>query len=454
MAENNDYIPKLSHALRARAEWLEKTEIPKLKTGFQAYRTGFAFLYNLYLKNGLIKEDPYKNETKVEEVEAPNAAEFKDEEKLDQMTQRLANYDNQLEYIANAMQVTPDYLTLDRIRRITGLIKYIDWSHLVVDSASPVTRAVAKMTNDIMTGNDTMTLKIATESIAHLNKGFIPIMGNLKLLADYQKEAYKLDLRDVMEGMPANEAADIAQIKKKFIQMKPDGHFYPELAEEVIHEDHTDAGPELRNKVLKKLEVAEPKPAAPKATSKTSLMEGLQILGNMTRTFTHISEVMDGNQIILDNRKKSFLQKLKEIFGKGKDSVIYEVKYVDPVRKAPVFERVNFTAFRDDLDKLIHRLTPLQPHSTGLAKLEAMQDEQLIALLERDMREIQSLHKILAALDEYFKTNVDPKDRDKIRGIRPDLETIKVSIQRANAKRHDYSDKKDEEQKHPEAPAH
>jgi hypothetical protein len=301
-----------------------------------------------------------------------------------------------------------------------------------------------------MTGNDAMTLKIATESQQHLNKYYTTIMSSLKDLSDYQRESYKLDLRDITDKMTANEVANAAEIKKRFVQAKPDVPFYPELAEEVVHEDHSKEGPALREKVLKKLQVPEVKPKTAEVSPKTSLIEGLQILGNMTRTFTHIGNVMDGNRLVLDNRKKTFIQKLKEIFGKGSDTVIYEVKYIDPVRGVPVYEKVNFTSFRDDLDKMIHRLTPLQPHGSGIAKLEAMQDEQLFALLERDMREIQSLHKIFAALDEYFKTNVDPKDRDKIRGIRPDLETIKASIQRANAKRHEFEDKKGgDHDKHP-----
>jgi hypothetical protein len=447
MADNNEYFQKLSHALRAKADWLEKTEIPKLKDGFKTYRTSFAFLYNLYIKNGLIKEDPYKNDTPVQEIEVPNTAEFKDEEKLDELTKRLSAYDNQLDFLMNTFQVTPDNLTLDRIRKISGLLKFIDWTHLSTDAGDLITLSVAKMTGTIMSGNDPMTLKITTESTTNLNKFHNTIMAALKHVTDYQREAYKLDLRDVTDQMAANEASDVNLIKKKFLQAKPGAHFYPDLAEEAIREDHAKEGPDLRNKVLKKLEVAEAKPQeAPKASAKTTLIEGLNICGNMAKTFSHIAGVMDGNRTILDNRKKSFIETLKELFSKGGDNVIYEVKYTDPVRKVPVFERVNFSSFRADLDKLIHRLTPLVAHGSAASKLEAMTDEQLLGVLERDMREIQALHKILTALDEFFKTEVPAEDREKIRGIKPELATIKDSIVKANSKRHDYSAQKEEEE--------
>jgi hypothetical protein len=455
MADTTEYLPNLSHALRVKAEWLDKNEIPKLKDEFNAYRTSFAFLYNLYLKNGLIKEDPYKNDTQVTEVDIPDASPYKDENKLEELTKRLAAYDNQLNFIANGLQPTADTLTLDRIRRITGLLKYIDWVHLAGEDQGPVTKAVSKMCGDMIGGNDPMTVKIATESMANLNKTFHPLMVSLKTFTDYQREAYKLDLRDVTDQMAPGEASNIELIKKKFVQLKPDGHFYQELAEEVIHEDFGKDGADLKAKVLKKLQIPEAKVQAPKATVKGSLIEGAQILGNMSRTFSHIADIMDGNQVILDNRKKSFIQKLKEIFGKSQEAVIYEVKYIDPVRGAPVYEKVNFYAFRADLDKMIHKLAPLMPHGSALGKLEAAQEEQIVGLLEKDMREIQAMHKILSGLDEYFKTHVDPKDRDKIRGIRPDLETIRLSIQRANNKRHEFDGAGDgahkDEHAHPDA---
>jgi hypothetical protein len=41
---------------------------------------------------------------------------------------------------------------------------------------------------------------------------------------------------------------------------------------------------------------------------------------------------------------------------------------------------------------------------------------------------------------------VDKEDRDKIRGIKPELGTIKNAILRANSKRHEYSAQKEEEE--------
>jgi hypothetical protein len=75
-----------------------------------------------------------------------------------------------------------------------------------------------------------------------------------------------------------------------------------------------------------------------------------------------------------------------------------------------------------------------------------MGEDQIIAWLEKNIREVQSVHKTLTALDEYFKTEASRDERDRIKGIKPELSTIKNSILRANQMRHEYSAQKEEEE--------
>jgi hypothetical protein len=452
MAEEGDYLKILDEALKTRAEWLEKSELPKLKDELRMYHTGFASLYNLYLKKGLIHEDPYKQEAKIAEIEVPSATGFSDAERMEQLTQRLANYDNQLDFLVNFYPFNPDYLNLDRIKRILGLVRYIDWVNLSPDSQNPMTKAVAEMTNQIKLGTEPLTMSVISESLVHLSKSFAPIMGYLKTLTDYRRELYKLELRDVTGGMSKSDAANPNQIKKAFLQAKSGTPFYPDLADEVIKEDTSPEGPTLREDVLKKLKVADNKPKAAKVeiSFKGILIEGIQTLGGTAQTFTDIAAKLDENETILENKKKGFLQKLKKLLqqmlNKEPDPVIFNVEYMDPVKAVNVRERINFSTFRGDLDRKIRTLAPMASRGSAASKLEAMQEEQLIGFLERNVREVQSMHKTLTALDEFFKAEVDKEDRDKIKGIKPELGTIKNAILRANSKRHEYSAQKEEEE--------
>jgi len=450
MAENNDYIKTLGEALGARAEWLEKQELPKLKDELRAYHTGFASLYNLYLKKGLIHEDPYKQEAKIGELEIPSSAPFSDAEKLDQLTRRLANYDNQLDFLVNFYQYSTEFLTIDRIKRILGLVKYIDFVNLSADSQSPGNKAVAEMTNQIKTGAESLTMSVITEALSHLNKSYNPIMVHLKYLADYQKEAYKLDLRDVTSELPKTEAASIPQIKKKFAQSKPGNPFYPDLAEELIREDYTKEGPALREAVLAKLQIAENKPKSEKkeVPYKNTLIEGIQSLGGTSGTLADIAAKLDENQIILNNKRKGIMEKLKKLFqqmlNKEPEAVIYDVEYMDPVKAVSVREKVNIVSFRSDLEKKIRTHAQMASRGAATSKLESMPEEQLTSFLERSIRDMQSMHKTLTALDEFFKSEVDKEDRIKIKGIKPELASLKNAILRANSKRHEYNAQKEE----------
>jgi hypothetical protein len=452
MAETADYVKSLTEALNARADWLEKTELPKLKEEFRLYHTGFASLYNLYLRKGLIHEDPYKQEAKIGELEVPNSAPFSEAEKLDQMTRRLANYDNQLDFLVNFYQFSPEFLTLDRIKRIVGLVKYIDWQHLTPDSQSPVTRAVSEMTNQIKLGTEPLTMSVISESLLHLNKSFNPIMGYLKNLTDYQRESYKLELRDVLAVMPQSDAANIGAVKKKFQQTKPGRPFYPDLVDEVIKEDYSKDGPALREDVLKKLAFVENKPKKEKApiSFKSILIDGIYGLGGTANTLTEIAGKLDENQVLLEHKKKTFGEMVKkliqQLFNREPDPIIYNVEYMDPVKAVRVTERVHYQNFREDIDRKIKTLAPMSARANVAGRLEAIEEEQLVSFLERNVRDLQSMHKTLTALDEFFKSEVDKEDREKVRGIKPELATIKNAIVRANSKRHEYSAQKEEEE--------
>jgi hypothetical protein len=453
MADTNDYIKTLSDALNARADWLEKSELPKLKDALRNFQMGFASLYNLYLKKGLVVEDPYKQEVKIGELEVPESGAFTEAKKLDQLSLRLSNYDTQMDFLVNFYQFSADFLTLDRLKRIANLIKYIDWVNLTPDSQSPNTKAVAEITTQVKTGTDPMTMNVITESLSNVNRQFAPIMAQLKALVDYRRELYKLELREsVTSQMPTGEATQLPAIRKKFSQINPGKSFYPDLVEEVIKEDYTNDGPALKEKILASLQVADNKPKATKqqVPFKTILLEGIQSIGSTAQTFMDVSAKLEENRTILESEKKGFWISIKKILrqmlNKEPEAVIYDLEYIDPVKAVPIREKVNITAFQSDLSHKVRMLSSMSAKGAGMAKLETRQDEQLISSLEKNIRDLQTYHKTLTALDEFFKAEVEKEDREKIKGIKPELGTIKNAILRANSRRHEYSAQKEEEE--------
>jgi len=445
-----NYIETLQQVLLGRKDWLERNELGKLKDDLRIYQSSFASLYNIYLKKKLIDEDPYKQETKISELEVPEGGTFNEAKRIEQLSIRLSNFDNQLDFLVNFYQLGLDFLNLERIKRIVGLVRYIDWTGFTPDSQSLMTKAVADMTNQSKAGVDTLTLSIIGESLSRLSKMTTSVMNTLKNLNAYYRESYKLNIRqNVTKDMSAGDAT-LENIRKKMPSALPGTPFYKELIDEIIKEDYTKSGTDLRDTILNSLRVAEEKPKAAKAAVnyKNILLDGIQVIGGASNTLNEICGKLDENQIIMESRKKGLLAAIKELIRQitnaEPEEVIYNIEYMDTTKGLPVKEKVNFHRFRDDLDKKIKILTSFM-RGPAYNKLSAMTEEQIISYLEKNIRDVQFLHKTLGALDDFFKANVAAGDREKIKGIKPELSALKNSIVKANQLRFEYSAQKEEE---------
>jgi len=448
--DNTGYINSLQEVLQARKDWMDVSELGKLKENLRTFHSSFASLYNIYLKKKLIDEDPYKHESKISELEVPDSEPFQEAKRIEQLSIRLSDYDNQLDFLVNFYQLGIDFLNIDRIKRIVGLVRYIDWVNFSPDSQSAMTKAVAELSNQSKAGVDTLTLGIIGESLSRLSKVTATIMGTLKDLNTYYRENYKLSVRQkVTQSMSANEATP-DNIKKKIASTMPGTPFYKELIEELIKEDYTPSGPDLRDTLLNSLRIKTEKPKTAKAAVnfKNILMDGIQIIGSASVPLTEIGAKLDENQAVMESHKKGFMAMIKELIRQlthaEPDEVVYVVEYMDAAKGTMVKEKINFYQFRDDVNK---RARILNSFIRGPAynKLAAMTEDQIISYLERHIKDIQNMHRSLNALDDYFKANVDAHDRDRIKGIKPELSALKNTFVKANQRRYEYSAQKEEE---------
>jgi len=332
-----------------------------------------------------------------------------------------------------------------------GLVRYIDWVNFSPDSKSPNTKVVSDLTNNAKSGGDSLTLSIIGESLTRLPKCTSTIIGILRNLSGYYKESYKLNVRGAIAGMQAGEATP-ANIKKKIGASLPGTPFYQEFVEEIIKEDFSKEGPALKEAVLNALKVTEDKPKAakPKASYKDVLLSGVQAVGAASAVVTEIAQKIDANQAILENRKKGFWEKirllLKSMTNSDPDEVIYELQFFDQAKGTETWEHLNFGQFRVDLDRKVKIYTGMSGQGPFMSKLKAMAEEQVLEYLERAIKDLQALHRTLTALDEYFKASVPREERDQIKGIKPELASVKNCFVKANQIRHEYSARKEEEE--------
>jgi hypothetical protein len=277
-------------------------------------------------------------------------------------------------------------------------------------------------------------------------------MGILKDLTAYYRETYKLNVRNAITKSMSPGEINLVSIKKKFPAALPGTPFYQEFVDELIKEDCSKDGPAMREAILKSLKVADEKPKAvkPAVNFKVTLLEGVQVIGGSANALAEVAGKIDENESILANQKKTFWEKIRlvirQMMNSEPEEVIYELQYVDPSKGTPVKEKISYHQFRTEMDKKVRVLAGLSGQGAALGKLSSMAEEQILSYLERCIRDVQSLHRILSALDEFFKASVPKEMRDQIKGIKPELATLKNSIVRANQLRHEYSAQKEEEE--------
>jgi hypothetical protein len=340
---------------------------------------------------------------------------------------------------------------MDMIKRILGLIRYIDWSHFVLDAATnSLTNGMIETINQAKAQSDQLSMTIIGDSLSLLEKTTGVILNYLKEISDYNREAFKADLREVCDGMKDIEA-NATNMKKKYAAARSGKPFYSELADEVAKEDYTKEGAARREKILKILSStpsAKSKQVKAPVSFKSLLIEGLFAIGAVSAMYTDIIPKLDDNAGILENKRQGFWEKIRKVISqmlnKEPESAVYDIEYVDAARGVTVKDKVVFNTFRANLDQRAKALFNVSTKGLAVSKLEGMDEAKLLDILERYIRDVQAQHKILTALDEYFKTVASEEDRGKIKGIKPELSTIKNAIVKANQKRYEYNAQKEE----------
>jgi hypothetical protein len=448
MAENS-WLPTLKKALDQRYAWLSGSELPKLRGSFRQFYTAYSTLYNILLTKGTIKPDPYKNESKVSDLVMPETSAFSEANKHDQFSLRLANYDNQLDYIVNFYTLSAEALTQDKIKILLAVIKFIDWVRMTPDTSSPNTQVMA----DIITAErqrptfDPLAAKNFGESLKKLEVATKEIIALLKEFSDYNREDYKAEVREQLLSNMGRAEMTIPHIKKNFHGVFKNRPFYTELIEEILKEDFSPDALSLQKKVLKSLAVegASESNEKPKRQEsfKPYLIEGLNAIGSIGMTLGDILSKIEVNHKLYQNKKKSLGEKIKELFAailnKEPESVVYSGETADPNKNGGIIkETISYNHFREELEKKSKILRALAAQGPAASKLEVMEEAQLCELLDRNIRDIHVFHRQLSFLDEFFKSGVDKEDKGKVKGIKPELSTIKNAVSKATGKKLDY----------------
>ncbi|MDP3179537.1 MAG: hypothetical protein Q8M76_16625 [Spirochaetaceae bacterium] len=458
MEDATGFAVRLGEKLQVKRNRLDKVEIERLKECTKHFQSSFQALKAILEKKGILHEDPYRYDIKISEVSTPPDGPVADSEKLDQIALRVSQYWDYLEFMNNFYQFSIEFLTMGRIKRMLALVKYFNFTQLSETSTSVSTKILAELVNAVRRGNDQLSAGLMGECLIQLDKTSREILAILKELTTFNREKYKLKLRELvipslaLDGDAAGAKRDeaIKAIKRKFGELSNDEPFYPDLAEEVLLEDFTTEGLVAREEVLRRLDVQDQRKidAGAEKSYKFLLLDCARALSAAAYSLEDSASKLRENSMIMESRDQGLWAKLKKMLKKffrpEGDPLTYEVAYVDPATNTRTRETVDFVRFIEETEKRANFFSSLaQKGSQGTERLRGLPEDQAFKVLEKNIEYLQRSLRTLTALDDFFRTNL-VEEKDRFRGLKVELGSIKSVIIKSNQKKYEYIAQRDE----------
>ncbi|MBN2441793.1 MAG: hypothetical protein JXJ04_10615 [Spirochaetales bacterium] len=459
MSDNETFFNQLEVAIIQRKELAERTTIAKLKELLSIFQTYFQNLYNILMRKALIQQDPYKDDDKITTIKIPSSDPIIESGFQEDMSHRISNFHTQIEFLNTYFQLSLDTLSIKDLKKIIGLMKYINWLNISPSSTNPPTRFIGEALQKIKLGSDKVSTQIIVDSCGQIEKNVRQIYALLEDLIIIVREIYKYEVRkfvlpniekdlEVLAGNPDGAIKAIKSIFPKFISNKS---FYPDLIKEILEEDYSDKKDALHKAILARLKVKEKKPQIEKKIKdfKPILLQGLRLVASSGFHIKDTIVKLTENHSAYESRKKNIIAKIVKWFRKlfkGKEpSLVYDIEYFDVNTSSTRTERINFTEFIDDLNKKVRFYSAIMNRaSSTYSKLESATEEKLYEYLNRNLATLHIMHRQLMGFNDFFKTEIPKERRYKVRTINLELNAIKNSTVKANKKKHEYVSAKEE----------
>jgi hypothetical protein len=240
-------------------------------------------------------------------------------------------------------------------------------------------------------------------------------------------------------------------IKRKFAEVASEMPFYPELAEDVILEDFSSDGPAMREDLLRRFAVAEEKKAddSQAKSFKGMILEGARALAAASFALEEaVSKLSDDSNLLasLDQGLGVRLRRmLRKLFSPEDKGLIYQVEFIEPVTGSRTTEDLDFNSFIAEATKKARFIGSFaQRGGPSARRLEGMDEEQAYKFLQRNIEEFQRTLRFLAALEDFFKSEIPAEAKGRIKLVRSEITTIKGAVIKANQKKHEYVAQREE----------
>ncbi len=460
MEADNNFLLELEIALDKKQAELEKKELPALKETIRLFSSAFEGIYNLFLKKGLIADDPYKYEQKISDITPPSKDIVVDSEKNNAIGQRLSNYHSQLDFLNNFYQFSVDFITMPRIKKIILLIKWIKWEKVSEASTDINTKIFAEIFGKITQGTDQMSIKLLNDSLKRMQDMSKKIVLLLKSISTYQREKYKFDIRSKIieelkissNDMLSSPENALLKIKSNFKKiMGNDTPFYSELIKEIFNEEAAE-NDSVKSEVLKKLKIKEVKNEKKKEINyRQILTDTLKILSTASIPLEQALNNLAFNNSLIKEKTLSFGDKFRlwimNLSGTKNVNEIIEIDVFDERLASTKTIQMDFTEYLDSARKKMRLLAVAgNKLSSTYRKFESASEETVLNFINKTLVDITVIANKLDPINVYLKSEAGREQRKNIKGVKIEVTSIKNIVVKANQKKHEYISRIEEQE--------
>jgi hypothetical protein len=287
------------------------------------------------------------------------------------------------------------------------------------------------------------------------------ILVQLKEVLSYQRQSYKLGLRlrlfpDARQTLGTLYAVDPEKAYQKtkalFAATMKGQPFYRDLIKELLQEEFSQDAQKLRHQALSSLKITEEKSGETRKSPdyRAILLEAVRLILPAGGHLRDALRKVVANQEMLEKSRRGFAGKLRNWLQRklqNRDrSWMAEIRFFDAGTSATQTETIDFRRFVESTRRKISLLDGLyQPDSSSFARLSAASEQQIDVFLNKNIGELQLLHRRLQGLNEILRRDAPAEQREQLKGIKIELSGLKNCIVRANRRRYEYVSLKEEQ---------
>jgi len=452
MSDNQTFFGALETAIAEKTENLNAKVLPGVLSNFQLLHTCVKNMYTMLVQRALIKPDPYKLEKKITEITLPDESAYMENERSIVMGTRFSDYESMLEFVCTYYKFSTDRLDLAQTKRLLDLATCIDWRAFSVNSSKVNTRGLATLVNEAHVHAPQMVLSLISDSLNKSSTAVSAIYSGLTDLVNFKRESYKFEVRKKVLENPAFDkttlssfSAELAEIKRLFPKLLGKKQYYNELIQEIVKEDCAPEKEQFRQQALARLRVAENtvREVKQKVNTRAILLDTVLSLSALAPQYEQIIAKIDSNHAVLSSEHNGFFDKLKralrQAFNLKAAQEEYELVIVNQKNEARTTKKIEYNTF---FALLVRKQQFLQSFSDTqgdeFRKIAAAAEETVLGFVNRQLADNWEILLQLNALDEYFKSQASAADKDKIKGMKMELVTMKNTLVKTNQKRAEY----------------